>query len=181
MRIVGVPSALRARPTKSGRLMGFATIEDLTGSIEVICFSGPRRGGREGEPRREAGFEVWQPLLEGDEPLLITGTVQINGRDEENPVPELIADDIVPLAEVRAQTASRLLLRLSAEQVSENKLQRARQLLESHPGHLPVEVLVRLPEGTVARLRLREHRVAPSDELRDRLNLLFQGPVVEVR
>src|SRR5690606_25627323 len=98
VRIVGVPSALRARTTKSGRLMGFATIEDLTGSVEVICFSGPRRGGpgRDGEPRREVGFEVWQPLLESDEPLLVTGTVQFNGRDEENPTPELIADDIVP-------------------------------------------------------------------------------------
>jgi len=183
VRIVGVPSALRTRPTKSGRLMGFATLEDLTGSIEVICFSGPRRAapGREGEPRREGGFEVWQPLLEGDEPLLVTGTVQINGRDEENPVAELIADDIVPLAEVRAQTASRLTLRLEAGQVSEERLARARKLLESHPGHLPVEVMIRLPEGTVARLRLRDHRVAPSDELRDRLNLLFQGPVVEVR
>src|SRR5690606_10181386 len=56
VRIVGIPSALRTRTTKSGRLMGFATIEDLTGSIEVICFSGPRRGpARNGEARREGG------------------------------------------------------------------------------------------------------------------------------
>lgn len=182
VRIVGVPSALRARTTKSGRLMGFATIEDLTGSVEVICFSGPRRGGpgRDGEPRREVGFEVWQPLLESDEPLLVTGTVQFNGRDEENPTPELIADDIVPLAEIRAQKASLFTLRLTPAQVSEEKLARARRLFEDHPGNLTVEVQVHLPEGTVARLRLRDHRVTPADELRDRLNLLFQGSVVEV-
>lgn len=182
VRIVGVPSALRARTTKSGRLMGFATIEDLTGSVEVICFSGPRRGApRNGEPpRREVGFEVWQPLLESDEPLLITGTVQFNARDEANPIPELIAEDIVPLSVTREERASRFILRLTPEQVSEQNLERAKRLFEAHPGKLPIEVQVQLPEGSVARLRLREHEVTPADELRERLNLLFRSSVVEI-
>src|SRR5690606_38423575 len=172
----GVPAALRARTTKSGRLMGFATIEDLTGSLGVICFSGPRRGQpRNGEARREVGFEVWQPLLEGDEPLLITGTVQMATRDESTRTPEPLADEIVPPAEIRAEQASRLTLKLPPDQISEQALERAKRLFEAYPGALPVEVQIQLPEGTVARLRLRDCGVLPADELRERLNLLFQG------
>lgn len=183
VRIVGVTSALRARTTKSGRLMGFATIEDLTGSIEVICFSGARRGGPPGRPGRQertGGFDTWQPLLESDQPLLISGTVQFNSRDEENPIPELIADDVIPLAEIRAQRARALTLTLTPEIATEEALLRARELLVAHPGSLPVEVNVVLPGETVTKIRLRGVEVTPADDLQERLNLLFGQSVVEV-
>lgn len=182
VRIVGVAAGLRTRATKSGRLMGFVTLEDLTGTLEMICFSGGARRGppRPDRPVREGGLEIWQPLLESDQPLLVSGTVQINTRNEDNPVPELIADEIVPLSEVRAQRASRVSLRLEAEHVSEERLQRVLALLRQHPGDLPVEVQVTLPGKTLTRLAVPDLRVTPADELRERLNMLFGAPVVSV-
>ena len=181
VRIVGVTSALRARPTKTGKLMGFATIEDLTGTIECICFAGGRRG-RPGDGRQErsGGFEQWQPLLETDAPLLISGTVQMNTRDEENPTAEIIVDDIVPLAEIRARRASRLSVTLPADQVTPDKLTRIKALLAQHPGSLAVEVRVLVPGNSITRIVVRDVKVTPSDELRERLNLLFGGQVVGV-
>jgi len=181
VRIVGVTSALRARPTKTGKLMGFATIEDLTGSIECICFAGGRRG-RPGErqPERTGGFEVWQPLLETDAPLLVTGTVQMNTRDEENPTAEIIVDDIVPLAEMRARRASRLTITVPAEQITPDRLGRVKNLLAQHPGSLGVEMRVVVPGASVTKVVVRDCKVTPSDELRERLNLLFGGSVVGV-
>ncbi|HWV37508.1 MAG TPA: DNA polymerase III subunit alpha [Vulgatibacter sp.] len=183
VRIVGVVSALRSRPTKTGKLMGFATLEDLTGTVEVICFAGGRRPGPPipgRPPARTGGFEVWQPLLESDQPLLVSGTVQMNTRDEENPIPELIADDVTPLAEVRARRASRYTVTLDADQVSPEKLQRARGFLEQHPGPLTVELRIRIPDAAETRVVVRDLKVAPTDELGDRLNLLFGGAVVGV-
>nr|WP_276202201.1 OB-fold nucleic acid binding domain-containing protein [Vulgatibacter incomptus] len=183
VKVVGVVSALRSRPTKTGKLMGFATIEDLTGTVEVICFAGGRRPGPPGPGRpaaRTGGFEVWQPLLETDQPLLVSGTVQLNTRDEENPIAELIADDITPLAEVRARHASRFTLTLDADQASADKLQRARALLGQHPGPLTVELHIRIPDRSTTRVVVRDLKVAPTDELGERLNLLFGARVVGV-
>ncbi len=181
VRIVGVTSALRARPTKTGKLMGFATIEDLTGTIECICFAGGRRGRPgDGRPERTGGFEQWQSLLETDAPLLITGTVQMNTRDEENPTAEIIVDDIVPLAEMRARRATRLSITVPAAQITPDKLNRVKNLLGLHPGSLGVEMRVLVPGNSVTRIALRDCKVTPTDELRERLNLLFGGSVVGV-
>ncbi len=174
VKIVGIVSALRSRPSKTGKLMGFATIEDLTGTIELICFPGGRRADpRNGTPAREGGFELWQGLLETDEPLLITGMVQTNARDEENPTVEIIADEVVRLADARAKLATRLVITVEASGVVPEKLQKAKELLARHPGNLGVEVRVVEPGKTVARIGLRELKVAPTDELRERLNMLF--------
>ena len=181
VRIVGVTAALRARPTKTGKLMGFATIEDLTGTVECICFSGGRRGRPgDGRPERSAGFEQWQALLETDAPLLISGTVQMNTRDEENPVAEIIVDDVVPLAEMRARRATRLSITVPVEQVTPDKLGRVKALLAQHPGSLGVEMRVLVPGASITRIAVRDCKVTPTDELRERLNLLFGGSVVGV-
>jgi len=184
VKVVGVVSALRSRPTKTGKLMGFATIEDLTGTVEVICFSGGRRPGPPIPGRapvaRSGGFEIWQPLLETDQPLLISGTVQYNTRDEENPIPELIADDIEPLAVVRARSASRYTITVDADHLSPEKLQRTKSLLGQHPGPLSVELRIRIPNASVTNVLVGGLKVAPTDELGERLNLLFGTPVVGV-
>jgi DNA polymerase-3 subunit alpha len=182
VRVVGVVAALRTRPSaKTGKLMGFATLEDATGSIEAICFPGGRRPNpRDGTPGREGGFEIWQPLLETDQPLLVTALVQQNGRsDEENPTVELIVDEVVSLADARAKRATRLALVLAAEAAAPERLQKIRGLLAAHPGTLPVEVRLAEPGKTVTRLALRDLRVTPSDELTERLGLLLgEGTVL---
>jgi DNA polymerase-3 subunit alpha len=183
VKVVGVVAALRTRPSaKTGKLMGFVTLEDVSGSIEAICFPGGRRANpRDGTPAREGGFEVWQPLLETDQPLLVTATVQQNGRgDEENPTLELIVDEVVSLAEARAARATRLVLQLAHRAATAELLQKARGLLAAHPGTLPVELRLLEPGKTLTRLALREFRVTPSDELTERLGLLLGEGAVAV-
>ena len=59
-----------------------------------------------GQGRRPSpGYEHWEPLLKGDEPILVTGTVQINNRDEENPKAELIVEEIQSPARRCARSA----------------------------------------------------------------------------
>ena len=66
-------------------------VEDLSGPLEVVVFPGkdgskPFMGkdGKwvKGSPR--PGYENWEGMLKSDDPILVTGTVQYNNRDEEN-------------------------------------------------------------------------------------------------
>ena len=63
--------ALRERPTKTGKRMAWVTLEDLSGSVELVCFPGKDGGalgdgqGRQVEQGRRPspGYEHWEPLL----------------------------------------------------------------------------------------------------------------------
>ncbi len=182
VKLVAVVAAFRTRPSKtSGKLMGFLTLEDATGSIEAVAFTGGRRADpRSGEPGREGGLELWQPLLETDAPLLFTASVRMDERDPEHPKVELILDDVVPLAQARARSATKFVVRAGTELFNDERLNKLRELFVKHPGPLVVEVQVVDPGQTVSRLMLRSTRVTASDELKERIELLFGSQVTSV-
>ncbi|HZI08508.1 MAG TPA: DNA polymerase III subunit alpha, partial [Archangium sp.] len=120
----GIIAAMRERPTKTGKRMAWVTLEDLSGSIELVCFPGKEGGrsvmGKDGKWTKggpKPGYEHWETLLKGDDPILVSGTVQISQRDEDTPVAELIVEDIQSLKAVREKRTKRLELRVPADLV----------------------------------------------------------------
>jgi DNA polymerase-3 subunit alpha len=183
--VAGIVAALRERPTKTGKRMAWVTLEDLTGSVELVCFPGKEGGrpimGRDGRWSKgsaKPGFESWEALLKGDEPILVTGTVQLNNRDEENPIAELIAEDVQSLREVRERRVKRLELKLRADQVTEAKLERLNELAQQFAGATPVAVSIVLPGEAEALIGNTALKVAVTDELLASVNSLFGGNVV---
>ena len=92
MTVVGVVASLREKQNKEkGTRFGFFTLEDLTGTIEVICWgSRPAQGTRPAQK----GWADWEQLVKGDEPIVVHGEVRVNARDEENPRAEITATEI---------------------------------------------------------------------------------------
>jgi DNA polymerase III subunit alpha len=86
------------------------------------------------------GYEQWEPLLKSDEPILVTGSVQINNRDEESPSSELIVEEIQSLREVREKRVKRLELRLSAAMATDERLQKLTEIVKRHAGVTPIAV-----------------------------------------
>ena len=138
----GLLTALRPKATKKGSLMGFITIEDLTGQIECLLF-----------PRI---FERYNKLLQLDTPLLLTGHLSV--REEEDT--KLLVDVVEPLTPLpppeeeisdveRARRAPvRLYLRLARAQ-----METVREVLQRQPGSVPV--YMNLPEENVTLLAPR--------------------------
>ena len=103
--VAGIVSQLRERPTKTGKRMAWVTLEDLSGSVELVCFPG-KEGGRsmmgkdgkwtKGRPTARVR-RTGSRCSSRDEPILVTGTVQVNSRDEENPIAELIVEQVQSL------------------------------------------------------------------------------------
>ncbi|MBQ8831653.1 MAG: DNA polymerase III subunit alpha [Oscillospiraceae bacterium] len=80
--LAGVVETVKTKPTKTGSLMAYVTLEDGSGSIEILVFQRALDAG--------GGY-----LSEGS-PVMITG--RISARDEKEP--QLLADTIRPLSDL---------------------------------------------------------------------------------
>ena len=160
--VVGVVASLRERTNREkGTRFGFFTLEDLSGTVEVVCWgSRPAQGGRPAQK----GWADWEAAVKSDEPLLVHGEVRINTRDEDNPRAELTAIEIEPLSAVRSQKTAEVALRIDAEALTADRAQGLKSLLARFPGTCPVTVRAVIPTETETTLRLPA-KVVPSDEL----------------
>ena len=75
----GILVEAHSKATKKGSLMGFATLEDLTGQIECLIF-----------PKV---YDRCRPLLQTDTPLILTGHLSV--REDEDT--KLLVDRAEPL------------------------------------------------------------------------------------
>jgi DNA polymerase-3 subunit alpha len=185
--VAGIVAQLRERPTKTGKRMAWVTLEDLSGSVELVCFPGKEAGrsfmGKDGRWQKggaKPGYDNWEPLLKADDPILVTGTVQINDREAENPVAELIVDEIQSMKEVRERRVKRLELRLQANMVSDDRLQKLNELAKKYAGATPVAVAVVMPGEAEALVGNTSLKVQISDELLEMVNRLFGARVAEL-
>jgi DNA polymerase-3 subunit alpha len=185
--VAGVVAAMRERPTKTGKRMAWVTLEDLSGSVELVCFPGKEGGRSVPDPKTgkwskggpKPGFEQWEPLLKSDDPILVTGTVQVNARDEDNPSAELIVEDIQSLREVREKRVKRLELRLHVDQATDANLTRLAELARKYAGATPIAVAVLLPGEAEALIGTTSLKVLVCDELLESVNRLFGARVAE--
>ena len=139
----GILTALRPKATKKGAMMGFITLEDLTGQIECLLF-----------PRI---FERYNKLLELDMPVLLTGHLSV--REEEDT--KLLVDVVEPLVQLpppeepmsdieRAKRSPvKLYLRMQRSQMDEVK-----EVLQRQPGKVPV--YMNFPDEGITLLALRD-------------------------
>jgi DNA polymerase-3 subunit alpha len=185
--VAGVVAQLRERPTKTGKRMAWVTLEDLSGSVELVCFPGREAGrsvmGKDGKWSKggaRPGYDQWEPLLKSDEPILVTGSVQINNRDEESPSCELIVEEIQSLREVREKRVKRLELRLHASMATEERLQKLSDLVKKHAGATPIAVALLMPGEAEALIGGTALKVQVSDELLESVNRLFGARVAEL-
>ncbi len=162
--VVGVVASLREKTNKEkGTRFGFFTLEDLTGTAEVICWgSRPAQGNRPAQ----RGWADWEHVVKRDEPIIVQGQVRMNTRDEENPRAEITALDIQLLSDVRAQKTSQVTMRMDADRLSADRVTALKALLQRHPGSCAVRVRAVIPGETETVIRT-PLKVSPADELLD--------------
>ncbi len=160
--VVGIVAALRERVTKEkGTRFGILTLEDLTGTVEVICWGA--RPSNNGRPAQK-GWADWEAFAKSEEPLLVHGEVRVNTRDEENPKAEITALDIEPLSAVRRHKTSEVTLRIDAERLTPERAGGLKALLGKHPGACAVRVRAVIPEQTETTISV-PLKVQPADDL----------------
>ena len=139
----GIVGSITRRYTKSGEAMLFFNLEDLQGSVEVVCF--PRTVAESGTLVRE------------DAILVATGRVDHRGDDV-----KLISSSI---HEPDLESDGAIRLRVPAASLSRNMVDRLRDALRNHPGSSAVYLHMLSDVGEKVILLGDDHRVEPRSAL----------------
>ncbi|MFH1679664.1 MAG: DNA polymerase III subunit alpha [Candidatus Eisenbacteria bacterium] len=148
--LAGIVIGRRTIVDKKGDTMAFVQVEDLTGTAEAIVFA--------------RAYTRFGPLLESEEPLLFRGVVSARNDD----APKVAADEILLLRDCRSRFTKLLQIRAPIEAFGDDALRTIREILDAHPGPVPVRIVVDTEAGLVE-VRSRRYRVDPGSELIDRL------------
>jgi DNA polymerase-3 subunit alpha len=164
VRLALIVTATKEHYTKKGDKMAFLTVEDLSGSGEMTLFP-----------------DIWKdakPLVEADEPLLVTAEVDARnggpatssasgGDDDEEQGPKvakLLAKTVGRLADALTSTNEPVVLDLPGNALDEAGLDRLTGLAKAHPGQTPLRVRLILPECDCLIELSKDHCVFVSPE-----------------
>src|SRR5207245_2148858 len=115
--VAEIVTGYRERLTKTGKKIGFAVLEDLTGTRDLVLY--------------EDILQRFEELLKGDDPVLVRGLVRLAEKfgaaeaqqdPSAEPTPEIKVDEVSRLAEVRAAKATRVELKMPAEAATPERL-----------------------------------------------------------
>ena len=132
---------------KTGKNYALVTLEDLTGSVQILCLNG--------------NYDKYINLLAPNTALLVTGEVN---RSEEKP--KIFPQEMVRLEDAPHLYTRQVHLRLQTAHLTPPDLDRVRQLVESHPGKCPLFLCMKWPGGQVVFVEVHERfSVKPSAAL----------------
>jgi DNA polymerase-3 subunit alpha len=166
-RVAGLVVEMRTRQTKKGTMMGFATLDDRSGELEVAAFS--------------KTYEKFRDILVKDALLVVEGALSI---DDFSGGLRLTADKIYSFEDAREAFARGVVLYWKKDKDGESIVftDTIKKILQPYTGgNCPIQVSYST-EKAVASLQLGdEWRVHPTDELIVRLKKLFPADSVLVK
>ncbi|MBN1947114.1 MAG: DNA polymerase III subunit alpha [Bradymonadales bacterium] len=140
VRIGGIIGSIREKRSKKGDgRHAFAMLEDQFGSVEILVFS--------------KVHSECEEVLKSGQPVLVHGTVRLEG-DEEPRERKIVCDRIQLLTEARMQSVTRLIIRLEAEGLVEEKARHLKEILGDHPGPCPTVLHLAVPLAGEAQFTL---------------------------
>jgi len=161
-RIGGLLNTVKSKRTKSGKIMAFAVLEDLHGSVEVTLF--------------EETYLKAKDFIAKDEPLILEGRVEIN--DDQSKA-KMVVSAVFGLEEALATVIEKVELNLSHEQAVPARLALLQDVLQKHMGSIPAFINLQMADCEVV-MALENFSLQPSADLVHEVNNLYNGkPVVE--
>jgi len=140
---------------KSGKPYSMVTLEDLTGSVQVLCMN--------------ENYEKYRELLKPNEAILVVG--EVNNGDEK---PKIFPQDIMPLKDAPKRYTKQVHLRLRTAHLKPEQIESVRELVAAHPGKCPLLLGFMRPEGGIVFMDTNDRfNVTPSIELEAAANKLF--------
>ncbi len=132
---------------KSGKPYSVVTLEDLEGSVQVLCMN--------------ENYEKYRDLLVPNRAILVVG--EVNNSDER---PKIFPQEIVPLEDAPRRFTRRVHLRLHTAHLQPEHLESVRDLVAAHPGKCPLLLCFVRPTGEMVFIETHERFfVTPSREL----------------
>ena len=145
----GMVAKIRYSVTRNGRnagsKMAVFVLEDLQGTVEVVMFSDE--------------LSAYGEKLEVDNIIFVRGRV-----DFRRELPNIIAAELVGLEEVSEKIAAKVRIKLNANDITEEKVTRIKNVCTRHKGKSPVYVTLGTDKGTVRAMAGEGFKVRPNVE-----------------
>ncbi len=126
--IGGIIDNLKEIVTKKGDKMAFMTLQDLSGSCEVIVFP--------------SLYKTAADTIQKDQLIFVRG--KIDARDD---VPKILAEEVVPLGDVPKRFTRLIAINLKTAGLGPDLLKEVRRILARHKGTVPVYLTLQDPQG----------------------------------
>jgi DNA polymerase-3 subunit alpha len=115
--IAGILTGVRVAKSRKGDLYAQASLEDLTGKIDLICFP--------------EAYKRMAENLKIDVPVLVRGVL----RGEEDSAPKLAISNITALEDVKLKLPSSMRIRIALDRVGEPALTQLHAIMVATPGN----------------------------------------------
>lgn len=167
-RVAGLVVELRTRQTKKGTMMGFATLDDRTGRMEVAAFS--------------KVFDTYKSILSKDVLLVAEGGLSI---DDFSGGLRLTAEKIYTFEQARENFARSIVLdwdRLNLNESVSTMTNQLKEIIQPFKGgNCPMRINYCSQQARAVLQLGDEWRVNPVDELIERLKRSFPNLPLEIR
>ncbi len=160
VKVCGIVSGIKELMTKKGDRMAFVSLEDLSGSVEVIVFP--------------EVYAAAMDLLKGEDPILVSGELDIG---EE--ACKILANEVALLKDVKETMAQRVHIRLSTPGLEEIKLRQLKGLIQRYRGNCDVQLHIVIPNRSETTIALpKQLKMSASDEAMAAAEALFDFSVM---
>ena len=140
---------------KNSKPYALVTLEDLDGSVQVLCVN--------------ENYDKYHELLQPGKAVLVIG--EVNTGDDK---PKLFPQEILPLEDAPRRYTRQVHLRLNLAHLTLDRLEAVRQLVAANPGKCPLFLCFARPTGERIFMEVHERcYVAPSRQLQAAADELF--------
>ncbi|MBI2951974.1 DNA polymerase III subunit alpha [bacterium] len=145
VKVGGLLSEVKPHTAKNGKPMAFATLEDESGTVDLVVFPDT--------------FEKTRDLIRPDAVLLIRGKAKLNGRVS------VLVDQILTFEAAREKLASAVNVQLSPQSLSPQTLNAIKSLCQQYAGSCSLLLHVEPQPDQRYVIKSRTLAVAPAAEL----------------
>jgi DNA polymerase-3 subunit alpha len=140
---------------KSGKPYSMVTLEDLEGTVQLLCMN--------------ENYEKFRALLQVNKAILVTGEVTVG---EERP--KIFPQEIMALEDAPKKFTKQVHLRLQSAHLQPAQLETVRDLVVAHPGKCPLFLCFMQPAGQIYFMEANERfSVTPSMVLQHEADAQF--------
>ncbi|MBU8934761.1 MAG: DNA polymerase III subunit alpha [candidate division Zixibacteria bacterium] len=149
----GIIAVVKTMIDKRGNMMAFVTMEDYTGSLELIFFSDC--------------YDKFKELIAVDQMVLVIGKVSTR----EGEAPKVVGSEVLALEKLAERFNCQLVIKVE-KNCSDSTIEQALAALEDYKGATPV-LLAACENGSEVYIRSRKYAVRPDFDLLNRLKELL--------
>ena len=155
-RIGGLVAAVQhGISKKSNKPYAMLTLEDLQGSVQVLCMN--------------ENYDKYRELFQVNKAILVVGEIN-NGDDK----PKIFPQEIMPLEDAPKKYTKQVHFRLHTAHLKPENLASVQEVAAAHPGRCPLFLCLKQPGGEIVYIEAHENfSVAPSVQLQQAVDERF--------